>query len=221
MVGGATNTTALAAAPAATPIASAINHSEIIYTPSLAPNTQLRQGEIITGLIQYQLVLDSVGQPELTIDEKIHPYAIILSQDCDLEQDFRIRNSDPATQRETDKVSNVLFCEVVTAENMRGVANVTGITTEIWKLIRQNKNDRYHFLEQVAAAQDATGAGLPELGLNFKRYFTIPTAEVYRQLEINIAQRRCRLISPYLEHLSDRYGNYLTRIALPEDHASI
>ncbi len=56
------------------------------------------------------------------------------------------------------------------------------------------------------------------MGIDFKRYFTIAAAEVYAQLKIK-AQRRCRLRSPYLEHLSNRFGHYVSRVALPREHA--
>jgi len=56
----------------------------------------------------------------------------------------------------------------------------------------------------------------PELGIDFKRYFTLPTAEVYYQIQRQAA-RRCCLRSPYLEHLSTRFHAYQQRLALPED----
>jgi hypothetical protein len=69
-------------------------------------------------------------------------------------------------------------------------------------------------------ACDRLQEGLPELAIDFKRYFTVPTDEVYRRIELGEARRRCLLISPYLEHLSSRYAYFLSRIALPVDHAS-
>ena len=53
----------------------------------------------------------------------------------------------------------------------------------------------------------AIGEGMPELGIDFKRYFTIPTDEVYFRIRAE-AQRRSRLRSPYLEHLSNRFYSF-------------
>jgi hypothetical protein len=53
--------------------------------------------------------------------------------------------------------------------------------------VKINKNERYHFLESVPIKSDVLGKGLPELTLDFKRYFTIPTEEVYYRLEIREA----------------------------------
>jgi hypothetical protein len=58
------------------------------------------------------------------------------------------------------------------------------------------------------------------MGIDFKRYFTIPADETYRRVELGEAQRRCVLQSPYLEHLSSRFAYYLSRVALPLDHVS-
>ena len=39
--------------------------------------------------------------------------------------------------------------------------------------------------------------GIPELGVDFKRYFTIPTDEIYKRIEKGEVRRRCVLMSPY------------------------
>jgi hypothetical protein len=86
--------------------------------------------------------------------------------------------------------------------------------------VKINKHERYHFLQLVEPSCDAQGTGLVELGIDFKRYFTLPTEEVYKRVEIGSAKRRCVLESPYLEHFSTRFAYYLSRVALPQDHAS-
>jgi len=103
------------------------------------------------------------------------------------------------------------------AEFLRGR---DGIDKGIWRDISKNKDVRYQFLQKVDISDDVLGQGLPELCIDFKKFFTIPTDEVYRRLEIREATRRSVLVSPYLEHLSSRFANYLCRVALPLDHAS-
>jgi hypothetical protein len=89
----------------------------------------------------------------------------------------------------------------------------------LWDPVKKNKNERYQFLQQVEQADDAAAEGVPETGIDFRRYFTIPTGEVYVQIE-KFARRRCRLLSPFLEHLSNRFAHYLCRVALPFEHVS-
>jgi hypothetical protein len=94
-----------------------------------------------------------------------------------------------------------------------------GINSTLWKPIKNNKDERYHFLEKVSSEVDVLEKGLPELAIDFKRYFTIPTEEVYVRLEFDAACR-CRLVSPYLEHLSGRFYAFQSRVALPRDPLS-
>lgn len=62
--------------------------------------------------------------------------------------------------------------------------------------------------------------GLPELGIDFKKIFTIPTDEIYQRIALGQVKRRAVLVSPYLEHLSSRFAYFLSRIALPQEHLS-
>jgi hypothetical protein len=60
---------------------------------------------------------------------------------------------------------------------------------------------------------------MPELGIDFKRYFTVPTDDVYRQFalgqEIGV-QRRAVLRPPFREDLAQRFYFFQARVALPE-----
>jgi len=185
--------------------------SERIYDPSCSG--AIRQGEILTNLIQIKINLDSLRSgKELLADRVEHKYAIVITQDCDVIQDF----TNEKGKESSGNLPNTLLCQVVTAEQLRGRED---IKSDIWKRIRQNKDERYQFLEKVSVDCDLLGEGLPELGIDFKRYFTVPTDELYFKLETE-AKRRCRLISPYLEHFSNRFYSYQSRIALPADHRS-
>lgn len=183
-----------------------------IYEPSIVGGP-LRQGEIISGLVYFKLNVDSIELPEKEVIPVYHPYVIIVSQDCDLDWDYKARNSTP----QTDKlIPSILFCEVTTAESLRS----RGITSDIWKRIKINKDERYQFLQKAEPNDDVLLQGLPELGIDFKRYFSLPADEVYKRIELNEAVRRCRLTSPYLEHFSTRFAYYQFRVALPADHQS-
>lgn len=177
----------------------------------------LRQGEILSNLIRFRIDLATLGTESVGLTTVIHELAVILTQDCDLEQDFKVRGTDPLSNK---RIPNVLFANVSAAEALRGTPQTTGIDSKMWKRISQNKDERYHFLQKVTPEADALQQGLPELGMDFKRYFNIPTDEVYKRIEINEAKRRCVLQSPYLEHLSSRFAYFLSRVALPEDHFS-
>lgn len=192
--------------------------AERIYERSQA-GVALRQCEILTNLRQATLTLEAVGAERPRVKFENHPFAIVLSQDCDLSQAWIKTHA--ATDPPSRPLPCVLFAQMQTLADLRnGIQSIA--KKAIWERVVQNKEERYHFLEAVSPENDALGAGLPELGIDFKRYFTIPIDEVYKRLELEgEASRRCRLLSPYLEHLSTRFCYYQFRVALPQDHRSL
>lgn len=174
----------------------------------------LRQCDILSGIVQYNPLASKNREP-VRFNQVTHPFAIVLSQDCDLDWDYRARcNESPQHKR----IPNVLFCEAIEAEKLRGRED---INSHIWRRITQNIDERYGFLEQVAAEHDACGEGIPELGIDFKRYFTLATPEIYSQVDHGVAKRRARLLSPYLEHLASRFMAFQARVALPRSHRQL
>jgi hypothetical protein len=186
-----------------------------IYTKSIAGAEHfLAQAEILSDLIFAHLELSSLGTSQIRIFTKQHPLAIILTQGCELEQDFKARRR----QVPEDKlVPCILFCELNLASQMRDPK----MSSNIWNRISQNNDERYHFFQAVDQDQDTQGEGLPELGVDFKRLFAIPTDEVYWRISTGEVKRRCLLKSPYLEHFCRRFANFLSRVALPDPHMSV
>lgn len=184
----------------------------MFYRPS-PQGGPLFQGEIVANLIQARLELASIG-PGLSpvVNLVTHPYAVVLTQDCDLESDFMLRTN----QRPTGTlIPEILFCQVADAEGFKSGAD---IKSDIWRRVRANKDERYHYLRGIGADVDSVRQGTSDLALDFKRYFSIPTDEVLRRLEIGEMQRRACLEPPYREHLATRFFYYHFRVALPEDH---
>lgn len=179
----------------------------------------LRQCEILTNVQRAQLVASSIGTSEVANVVIPAEYAIILSQDCDLAQDYDVRFVKPNPDSDRLLLS-VLLTPVSTATQM--FARIANSRQREWDRlnIAKNKNERFHFLQHVEPASDRLNEELPELVIDFKRYFTLPTDEVYRRIELGEARRRCVLVSPYMEHLSSRFAYYLSRVGLPTDHLS-
>lgn len=139
-----------------------------------------------------------------------HRYVIVVSQDCDLEQDWKSRQAGKG-----GTLPNVLFFHGTELTIFR-----TDLPpgSKIWTRVSQNKDERYQVLEGVPSADDARKEGVPDLGIDFKRYFTLSTEDIYYQVENN-AQRRARLVSPYLEHFCVRAFAFQSRVALPAEHS--
>jgi hypothetical protein len=190
---------------------------DVFYSP--AANGSLRQGEILTGLKQLVPSPGSVlEEPAARIID--HRYAVILSQDCDLEQDFNARFAgavDPSKAKVNDRrrLLSIMFCDAIPADELKDRIS----DPRVWANAVMNKNERYHYLHEVGSEDDALGHGLPALGLDFKNYFTLPVDDAYAQAEKS-KNRRAVLRGYYAEHLSVRFFFYQLRIALPKEHSA-
>ena len=203
--------------PSAEALSTSTDDGPPIYAQSDDGDTAIRQGEIISNLIQVSVNLEALTNGELKGDQITHPYAIVLTQDCDCIQDFRARRASGTR----NDVPCILFGELHAADWMRDKGNSMKIDSDIWKSVKQNKNERYQFLQLVPPELDREGTGLPELIVDFRRFFALPTDEVYLRISLGEAKRRCRLVSPYLEHFGSRFSFFCQRVALPRDHESI
>lgn len=186
----------------------------LFYFPSAS--SALRQGEILSNVAQLLPGSSSYlqeAEPEVTV--QTHPLVVLLSQDCDLFQDFQARQKieSPAMASSDKLLPSLLLCQATEAEKL--MSTIMG--KDIRKRIYQNKDERYQYLRAVEPEQDALGKGLQSMILDFKRYFTLSTGDLYYQVRAN-AQRRAILSPSYLEHLTARFFNFLARVALPEDH---
>lgn len=177
----------------------------IIYTHE-GLSRELRQAEILTNLDQY--VFEAQTGEVMVIN---HPFVVVLSQDCDLLWDY-----DATEAGKAGELNEVLLYEVEVAENAR--KKLPG--SDIWRRVKGNRDERYHLLEAVPAECDLCGEGMPTLVIDFKRYFTLPAKEIYRQIGAadRPAIRRCRLNAPYKEHLQTRVAFYMQRVGLARPH---
>jgi hypothetical protein len=173
---------------------------------------QLRQSEIISNLVQPIFVPEQGEKPAGTMFRR-HNFVVILSQDCDLLRDYesRVRGGE-------EILNEVLVYELEEAVTLRKRA---ALNSTLWKQIQPNNHERFHYLEPVPKETDLQCVGLPELLMDFRRYFSLPGREIERQLGLpSGARRRCRLEMPYREHLQTRYAFYCQRVGLPVPHTS-
>ncbi|MEC4990316.1 MAG: hypothetical protein SAJ37_16415 [Oscillatoria sp. PMC 1068.18] len=196
---------------------------DLIYRAS-TKEYALRQGEIVTGVVQYKPKLDNTTAPDsisIPFQKIVHPYSIIVSQDCDLDWDYDARhNTHEAQNKEHKLLNSILLCEVDAARSIKNDKN-RGINRKEWNYIQTNRHERYHFFQKITPDFDLNEEGLPELTLDFKRIFGIGAENLYFQIENGIAKRRSVLNSPYLEHFSIRYHFFHQRVALPAQIESI
>jgi hypothetical protein len=172
---------------------------------------ELRQGEIISNLTYYEIVEAEEGAGKINVNLRGLSYAVIATPDCDLLQDFITRRGGTGSS-----LFSVLLYGMEEASSAR---SRIGYGRSEWKHVVQNEMDRFYFLEAVSAEHDSLGAGIPDSVVDFKRYFTLPPGEIYRQLQLPDLERvcrRCRFQDLWREDFQRRAMSYMQRVGLPD-----
>lgn len=183
----------------------------------------LRQGEILEDVPQLiPLSLDYVANPNnLEFAGLKHPFSVIITQDCDLDLDFEARRKKTSLQHPEAKHLNcVLLCEMQVEDfyKIKGTREKYGITRDILSSIKRYNMERYHHLPEFELQEELglSSIILRSFIIDFKRFFSVPVVHLYGLIEANSVTRIVYLDSPFKEHLSQRFYNYQSRIALPE-----
>ena len=176
--------------------------------------TRICQGDIFKNL------LISIGSGSDTYHElRDLKHAVVLSQDCDLEQDFTERNSEHSGQEEQDKhIDTILICPAYGFEDFTKGEHIAGRRMKPFESSklrdRLKGNDvfkRYHYL-----SEDLEN-GIVELVVDFKHFITAPRSLLYNSRK----EKYIATINEiYREELSQRFANFLSRIGLPDNTSS-
>ena len=178
----------------------------------------IRQGEILSNVVQLLANSSTLQESDgPSFEERVHPFALVLTQDCDLDWEFRTRDaSTSAATRELKEVPNILLCEVFESAKFR--PRIKG--SDLWQRITRNQDERFQYIQACGASQDRLGEGFPVLVADFKRVFTIPVEEFYRRLSLGL-QRRAIWVPPFGQDVANRFSCYFLRVALPGYEASL
>ena len=185
----------------------------------------LRQGEILTEIFEHSVVLPcdeySVGM-EYPVHSKKHPYVIVLTQDCDLNQDYLARFTDDATFDDPDMekkfrnsgdkylLSHVLVC---VAQSDTEIKHASDMNRGIMKRVQNNQNERFHHL----GPWQIPGKKYNELDLyiDFKRIFSLPACSLYDSVYKKPERRLALVHKLNVLDISHRLSCFLSRVALP------
>lgn len=178
----------------------------------------LRQGEILTGLIEFKVTsteivsVDSLFSNEKAppVDRMDHPIVIVLSPDCDLEYDYQARN-DPGEPRHKI-MTHVLLCDLYQASELR---DDRGVTSSDRSRIRSHQSMRYYWIDREDPGSIEDNHPLPELYLDFKNPFAIRLDFMMFLLDRGVVKRHGVLPPAPSHHLTQRFTSYLGRVSLP------
>ena len=169
-----------------------------------------QQGDVLRDVKHIERMALASGEVEVSV--VTYPFAVVITQDCELAQDWKYRRREP---KHNDKLLDSVL--VLPLFNVAHVFEgdylntldlyAERVASDKRKRIKQNGEARFHYLEF------AKDSGLPELVADFKRYFSVSMDEI---LAGKSERWVCTIGELYRELLSQRFSAFLARIALPD-----
>ncbi|MGA7579383.1 MAG: hypothetical protein ACLQUW_05400 [Desulfobaccales bacterium] len=171
------------------------------------------QGDIYKNVEFIEYILETKGTVE--ISKILFPLVIVLTQDCDLAQDFKFRYGKPKQKNQDKYLLSVLVAPLYNIEHVYHGEHLSEINILMETISKKgssgnylitNQRPRYHYLEFP-----------PEIPIvpsivDFKHYFSV-NVEYLRK--INKTNFLCQVSELYREDISQRFTSFLARIALP------
>lgn len=161
-------------------------------------------------------MVESVQREEnfLTVSRICFPFVMVLTQDCDLVQDQKVRPDLVKAKNQDKLLFSVLVSPLYNVEHFRAGEHLSALERGMEKInskklrsIKNNEIPRYHYLEFAEDVQ------LPNSVIDFKHYFSINLDQLVRT-----KTTKCRgaVAELFREDIAHRFASYLSRIALPD-----
>ncbi len=176
--------------------------------------TRIYQGDIFRKVEYIEYVSEKSGIIE--VSKIIFPLVIVLTQDCDLQQDYKFRWSRLRNSTTHDKLLlSVLVAPLYNIEHVYLGEHLSELGFKMepinknktpGKYLRNNERPRYHYIEFPPEIPIVPSV------IDFKHYFSV---NINFLREIKNTNFVCRVSELYRENISLRFSNYLSRIGLP------
>lgn len=170
------------------------------------------QGDIIADVEHVEYVIQKGGYVE--VSRVTFPLVIVLTQDCDLMQDYRVRWSRQETPNQDKLLVSTLLAPLYNAEHLREGTHLEDlgrtmqrINSDRWKILKNNETPRYHYV------QFEENVTIVPSVIDFKHYFSVNVEYLKKLKRDNFV---CRVAEIYREDISLRYASFLARIGLPD-----
>ena len=177
---------------------------------------RVSQGDLIKDVEFIEYAIEKNGNIEVS---KINfPLIIVLTQDCDLNQDHMFRKSDPPKSTHDKQLMSVLVAPIYNVEHFYDGKHLSeiGLNMEPFekrpsktknKLFIANEIPRYHHL------RFPDDVPLVESVIDFKHYFSVNVLYIEKLKKTNFVGKVSEL---YREDISHRFSAFLSRIGLPD-----
>lgn len=174
---------------------------------------RVSQGDIYRDVEFVEYVAEKKGIIE--ISKIVFPFVIVLTQDCDLEQDSKIRHQRILAQTQDKLILSVLVAPLYNVEQVYigehldqlgiRMRMINKIKTP-GKYLRINEIPRYHYIKFPE------GVTISPSVIDFKHYFSVHVEYLRRKKSDLVYQ----VLPLYREDISHRFASFLSRIGLPE-----
>lgn len=191
--------------------------AEVITKTYYSNDNVIKQCDIFRDVefLEYVKEEDAV----IEVSKIVFPTAIVLTQACDLQQDFsaRERINETGTGNQDKFLISAIVAPMYNFEDFRmgnhleqlgfKMEDKGGRTKSVCGGIIKNENKRYHYLKFSDDVE------LVESVIDFKHYFTVTMnylSNIYSD------QYVCSVEPLYRELITQRFSNFLARIGLPD-----
>lgn len=173
------------------------------------------QGDIVRNVDCLEYAIEKGGIIEVSRIQ--FPLVIVLTQDCDLEQDFKLQVNGQRAIKDKLLIS-VLVAPLYNAEHVYQGNHLSELSIAMEPINRKktpghllqiNERPRYHYLDFPEEIH------LVPSVIDFKHYFSV---NVNYLTQIKKERYVCTLSPLYREDISQRFASFLSRIGLPEIH---
>lgn len=175
--------------------------------------SRISQGDIFRDVEYIEYVAEKRGI--LDLSKIVFPLVVVLTQDCDLEQDYKFRWGRKLLKSQDKLLISVLVAPLYNADHVYLGEHLSELTMKMepinrtrtpGEFLRKNERPRYHYLSFPSSLR------LVDSVVDFKHYFSV-NAQYLRK--ISRGNFVCRLAELDREDLSQRFAAYLSRIGLP------
>lgn len=176
-------------------------------------STRVSQGDIIRDVEYVEYVEERDGIIE--VSKIVYPVAIVLSQDCDLEQDYKFRLSKDETLTHDKYLLSVLMAPLYNAEHVYLGEHLSDLQLQMERInknktpgefLRKNDRPRYHYLEFPQNIPIVPSV------IDFKHYFSVNVPLLERLKATSFV---CSVSPLFREDIAHRFASFLARIGLP------
>lgn len=174
---------------------------------------RLSQGDVLRDVEYIEYAIEKSGNIE--ISKITFPLVLVLTQDCDLQQDDTFRSPEKLKSTQDKWLLSVLVAPLYNVEHLYTGDHLTELNMKMTTINRtatqgrnlvQNETLRYHYLDFPKEIP------IPPSVIDFKHYFAVNVLYLKKLKRKNFV---CQVSDSYREDISQRFAAFLSRIGLP------